>query len=108
MKKISGDFFTSQGPPKPGQIVEISDFQVLKHRLDLCIERKSGNLILILGTRGIGKSTSLEYCRKYVETSLPYDCARQLNIGLHIHELLDKQHKDRVTFILKKIAFILS
>ncbi len=57
MNKISGNFFTSQGPPKPGQIVEISDFQSLKQRLDLNIERKHGNIILIIGKRGIGKST---------------------------------------------------
>lgn len=106
--KITGDFFTSQGPPKTGQIVEISDFQVIRHRLELSIERKSGNLILILGPRGIGKSTSLEYSREYVNDYLDYDCARMLNIGLHIPQLLEKQHKERITFVLKEIALALS
>jgi len=45
MKKRSGDFFTSQGPPKSGQIVEISGFRRMRQRLGINIERKKGNII---------------------------------------------------------------
>lgn len=108
MNKISGNFFISQGPPKLGQIVEISDFQSLQHRLDLNIERKNGNIILIIGTRGIGKSTALEYLNQYVRNVLPYECSRFFNVGLHIPVLLEKEHNERVPYILKEIAKILS
>lgn len=108
MNKISGNFFTSQGPPKSGQIVEISDIHILQQRLDLNIERKSGNIILIIGTRGIGKSTALKYLQHYVKNVLPYDASRFFDVGLHIPVLLEKEHNERVPYILKEIAKILS
>ena len=108
MNKISGNFFTSQGPPKSGQIVEISDLQILQQRLDLNIERKSGNIILIIGTRGIGKSTALKYLQHYVRNVLLYDASRFFDVGLHIPALLEKEHNERVPYILKEIAKILS
>ena len=108
MNKISGNFFISQGPPKSGEIVNISDFQSLQQRLDLDIERKNGNIILIIGTRGIGKSTALEYLQHHVQSVLPYDCSRYFDIGLHIPALFEKEHNERVTYILKEIAKILS
>jgi energy-coupling factor transporter ATP-binding protein EcfA2 len=108
MKQISGDFFTSQGPPKSEQIVEISGFQRMRQRLDINIERKKGNIILLIGTRGIGKSTALEYFRDYVNTKLEYDCSRLLDVGLHIPKLLDKEYNERVPNILEEIALILS
>nr|QNO47882.1 hypothetical protein LLFONJKP_00003 [Methanosarcinales archaeon ANME-2c ERB4] len=108
MNKISGNFFISQGPPKSGDIVKISDLQRLQHKLDLNIERRNGNIILIIGTRGIGKSTALEYLQHHVQNVLPYDCSRYFNIGLHIPALLEKEHNERVPYILKEIAKILS
>ena len=53
MNKISGNFFISQGPPKSGEIVKISDLKRLEHKLDLNIQRRHGNIILIIGTRGL-------------------------------------------------------
>jgi energy-coupling factor transporter ATP-binding protein EcfA2 len=108
MKRISGDFFISQGPPKTEQIVEIAGFQRVRQRLDLNIEREKGNIILIVGTRGIGKSTCLEYSRYYVNNELGYDCSRLLDIGLSIPQLLELEYNERVTFILKKIALVIS
>ena len=108
MKKISGDFFTSQGPPKSEQIVEISGFQRMRQKLDINIERKKGNIILLIGTRGIGKSTALKYFLDYVNIELEYDCSRLLDVGLYIPKLLDKEYNERVPNILKEIALILS
>jgi len=108
MNQISGNFFISQGPPKLGDIVKISDLQRLQHKLDLNIERRNGNIILIIGTRGIGKSTALEYLQHHVQNALPYDCSRYFNVGLHIPALLEKEHNERVPYILKEIAKILS
>lgn len=106
--KICGDFFTSQGPPKAGQIIEISAFQRVRQRLDINIERKKGNIILIIGTRGIGKSTALEYFKDYSNSILEYDCSRFLDIGLHIPKLLDIDYIERVPYILREIALVLS
>ena len=106
--EIGGEFFTSQGPPKPEQIIEISGFQRVRQRLEINIERKKGNIILIIGTRGIGKSTALEYFKDYSNNVLKYDCSRFLDIGLHIPKLLDKDYNERVPYILKKIALVLS
>lgn len=108
MKRISGDFFISQGPPKAEQIVEISGFQRVRQRLDINIEREKGNIILIVGTRGIGKSTCLDYSRDYVNNKLGYDCSRLFDIGLYIPQLLELEYNERVTFILKKIAGVIS
>jgi energy-coupling factor transporter ATP-binding protein EcfA2 len=106
--KISGDFFTSQGPPKMEKIIEISSFQRVRQRLDINIERKKGNIILIIGTRGIGKSTALEYFKDYSNTILEYDCSRFLDIGLHIPKILDTDYNERVPYILKEISLVLS
>ncbi|MDL1976421.1 MAG: AAA family ATPase, partial [Deltaproteobacteria bacterium] len=106
--EIGGDFFTSQGPPKAEQIIEISGFQRVRQRLEINIERKKGNIILIIGTRGIGKSTALEYFKEYSNNILKYDCSRFLDIGLHIPKLLDKDYNERGPYILKEIALVLS
>ncbi len=39
---------------------------------------------------------------------MPYDCSRFFNVGLHIPVLLEKEHNERVPYILKEIAKIVS
>jgi hypothetical protein len=67
-----------------------------------------GNIILILGTRGIGKSTCLNYFRDYVNIELGYDSSRLFDVGLLIPQLLDLEYNERVTCILKGIAKTMS
>lgn len=108
MEKISGDLFISQGPPRYEQIVETSGFRTMKKKLDLNIERNTGNILLVIGTRGIGKSTTLEYFKNYVNQKTGYDASRLLDVGLYFTQILDKEYNERIAYIFKKVALVLS
>ncbi|WP_135605536.1 RNA-binding domain-containing protein [Methanococcoides sp. NM1] len=106
--KIRGDFFTSQGPPKLNQIVDLTSLKIAKRKFDQNIEREKGNIVLVIGPRGIGKSTTLTYLKGYVDTQKGSDFSRIIDIGLHFTELLDKEFNERTTAIFKIIARNLS
>jgi len=108
MAKIPGGFFVSQIPPKMEDIVVTSGFQRVRQYLDINISGKKGNIMLLVGTRGIGKSTCLEYFNKYVSDIIKYDCTRPLDVGLFMSDLLSRDYDGRVTLILKEIALCLS
>ena len=106
--KLSEHFFISTDAPDSQSIVEIGTFQRVRHSLEISIEDKIGNILPIIGTRGIGKSTCLEFCDQYVKNKLNYDCSRLLNIGLVIPDFSNKDHDERINIILNEIALCIS
>lgn len=70
MVKIPPEFFISQDPPKFEHIVEIPGFKRVLQSIELGIDSERGKIVLLSGTRGIGKSTCLFFSKKYVEKDL--------------------------------------
>jgi len=108
MIKIPPSFFVSQDPPALEHIIENKGFKRVIQSIDWSIKSKKGKLVLLIGTRGIGKSTCLFYSKKYVDQKLNYDCSRYLDLGLSIQNFYQKTFEERNTSVLNEIANCLS
>lgn len=107
MIDISKEFYISSDPPSIKNIVEISGFRLVRNYLNIDASNKTGNIVLIIGDRGLGKSTCLEYCKNYVNKELKKN-SYYLNIGLSMNKLLSEDIDNRVNLILGKISSTLS
>lgn len=108
MKQIPQYFYTSQGPPKPEHIVEVSGFQRARNSIEINLNGKKGNIILLIGTRGIGKSTCIEYLQNFIDTKSKANKSIILDIGIKIPGLLNQPFESRVNIIIEEIAKTLS
>ncbi len=109
MSSIKGDFFTSQGPPDHDQIVEIAGFRRARQRVDIDLTRRRGTVRLVVGQRGVGKSTCLEFLNRHVTRELGAGNSLMFDAGLHIPQILaEDSYEIRVAHLFTQLAKAMS
>lgn len=103
--QIPSDFFISHGPPSKEQIVLTSSFKLARGRVDIDLESKMGKIRLVVGQRGIGKSTCLQFLHSHVVERMGAGHSTVFDAGIHIPQLLTIPEIDgRIALILKELA----
>lgn len=103
MSVVPGRFFRSQGPPGMDAIVEFPGFQRGRQRISLDMTHDEGNIRLIMGSRGTGKSTCLYYLHKLVQREDIWSSI--VDMGLYIPRLLEiEDASESINFLFKSLA----
>lgn len=102
---IPPDFFVSQGAPEETHVVLTSGFKIARNRVDIDLQSKRGNIRLIVGERGIGKSTCLQFLDSHVKDQVGAGRSIIFDSGICIPFLLQVPDTDkRIALLLSELA----
>lgn len=102
--RLDADFFHAVGPPPTtSELIATSGFRIALQRLSLDLERKQGTIRLVVGSRGSGKSTCLEYLRNEMERRRA-SCTVTFDAGIHLTTLASVTASEASTIFFEEFA----
>lgn len=106
---LDSDFFEYNDPPRREEIVATSAMRSLKQRLALDYsDRTKGRIRLVIGRRGSGKSTCLEYVQGLVRKEFPSSSFIQVDAGAFKSKLTKLPAPEAYEFFLEQLALEIS
>jgi energy-coupling factor transporter ATP-binding protein EcfA2 len=107
--EFDGDFFKSQGPPRSqAEIFPTSGFSNALMKTKLDVSRQTGAIRILIGPRGIGKSTCLSYLASHIQVEIGKDFSIVFDAGVQIPDLLRVDSREAAALFFAGLASAIS